>query len=506
MNRIFGLPTVTVEADGSPLSAKDTFALSEVRVQQQLSLPTQCELVFYDAPAPSRVAAMLSLGTAFRVLVSGHPTPLFTGEVTAIEYGYGSANGREIRVRGYDLLHRLRKRQTVRAHVQITPFDLAQELVSDLGLSVEAVDTGPIWQRVIQHRQSDLELLVALAERCGLHLALRENTLYLLTLEGVGELVQLLLGESLHEARAEVNADPTVRSVAAAGWNPLRVETHTGQATSARVGRSVAAEAPPERVGVNGTRDLVNEITQDDSHANAFAQALLDLRVAREVVLWGTAEGNPLLRPGAPVDIAGVADEVAGRYVLTAATHEINKQVGFVTEFSTVPPPPSSQPRPAIATLGIVTQIDDPENVGRVRVSLPTFNNVETGWMSALSVGAGSGKGLMAQPDVDDLVLVLFADDDPGQGVIIGSLYGVNGPPDVGIESGVVRRFTLQTPGGQRIQLDDTHNVICIENKDGSYVELSPDKVRVHAATDLDIEAPGRTVTVRGQAINFERG
>ncbi|MBI5667947.1 MAG: type IV secretion protein Rhs [Chloroflexi bacterium] len=506
MNGVFGFPTLTVEAGGSPLSAEDTFALAEVRVQQRLSLPTMCELVFYDAPDSLRVTTMLDLGTPFRVLVSGHPTPLFVGEVTAIEYGYGAANGQEIRVRGYDLLHRLRKRQTVRAHVQITPADLARELVADLGLNVAATDTGPVWQRVIQHRQSDLELLVNLAERCGLYLTVWENTLNLVTLEGTGDAVSLELGDSLFEARVEVNADPAVRSVAAAGWNPLRVETHNGQASSARVGRSVSAEAPPERVGVNGTRDLVNEVAQDDSHAEAFAQAELDVRVAREVVLSGTAEGNPLIRAGGQVYVSGIAAEVAGFYVVTSVNHQINKRAGFVSEFSTAPPSPLKPARTPIAALGVVTQIDDPENVGRVRVSLPTYGGVETGWMSTVSVGAGAGKGLMAQPDVDDLVLVLFADDDPGQGVIIGSLYGVNGPPDVGIEGGIVRRYTLLTPGGQRIRLDDTHNIIRVENKDGSYVELAPQKVRVHAATDLDIEAPGKTVTVRAQAINFERG
>ncbi len=505
MNRVFALPTITIETGGSALSAGDTFALSEVRVQQRLSLPALCELVFYDAPDPARITSMLDLGTAFRVLVSGHPTPLFVGEVTGTEYVYGTANGRELRVRGYDLLHRLRKRQSVRAHIQVTPFDLARDLVNDLGLTVEAAEVGPIWQRLIQHRQSDMELLAGLAERCGLYLTLRENTLHLLTLEGVGDEIPLILGESLFEARVDINADPAVRSVSAAGWNPLRVETHAAQVSGARVGRSVMADAPPEQVGGSGTRDLVNEITQDDTHAEAFAQAELDTRVAREVVLWGVAEGDPRLRPGAPVQVFNLAPTITGRYVLTSVTHQVSKRTGFISEFSTAPPP-ITPPRPPAAALGIVTQIDDPENVGRVRVSLPTYGSVETGWMSLLSVGAGAGKGLMAQPDVDDMVLVLFADDDPGQGVIIGSLYGVNGPPDVGIESGAVRRYTLLTPGGQRIRLDDTHHVIRIENQDGSYVELAPQKVRVHAATDLDIEAPGRTITVRGQAINFERG
>jgi phage baseplate assembly protein gpV len=153
-----------------------------------------------------------------------------------------------------------------------------------------------------------------------------------------------------------------------------------------------------------------------------------------------------------------------------------------------------------------VTQIDDPARLGRVRVSLPTYGNVETDWMGVLSAGAGVGKGLMTLPDIGDSVLVLFAHEDPGQGVVLGGLYGIQEPPDVGIDGGVVRRYTLLTPGGQRIRLDDGQQTIRLENSGGSYCELSPKKVRVHAAVDLEIEAPGQHVVIRGKNIDFERG
>ena len=153
-----------------------------------------------------------------------------------------------------------------------------------------------------------------------------------------------------------------------------------------------------------------------------------------------------------------------------------------------------------------MTQIDDPAKLGRVRVSLPTYGNVETDWMGVLSAGAGAGKGFMTLPDIGDHVLVLFAHKDPGQGVVLGGLYGVQEPPDVGIDGGVVRRYTLLTPGGQRIRLDDGQQTIRLENSGGSYCELSPQKVRVHAAVDLEIEAPGQRVVIRGKNIDFERG
>src|SRR6185503_19333280 len=151
-------------------------------------------------------------------------------------------------------------------------------------------DTAPIWPHVIQHRQSDFEFLAGLAERCGLYMAVREGNLHFFTFEGRGESVALRLGESLIEARVEVNGDSALRQATATGLDVRRVETHAGTASSARTGRDVAAEVAPSDVGGSGERDLVNEVATDDDHAAALAQAELDLRSAREVTFYGTAE------------------------------------------------------------------------------------------------------------------------------------------------------------------------------------------------------------------------
>ncbi len=77
--------------------------------------------------------------------------------------------------------------------------------------------------------------------------------------------------------------------------------------------------------------------------------------------------------------------------------------------------------------------------------------------------------------------------------------------PDTGIEAGAVARYTLCTPNGQRVQLDDAKKAIRFENSAGSYVELTPDRVTVHAATDLTLEAPGRSILIQANAIDFQR-
>jgi phage baseplate assembly protein gpV len=156
--------------------------------------------------------------------------------------------------------------------------------------------------------------------------------------------------------------------------------------------------------------------------------------------------------------------------------------------------------------LGIVTAVSDPERLGRVRVSLPGHGDVETEWMHVVSAGAGRNKGMVVLPDVGDRVLVLLPHGEPGAGVVMGGLYGMEGPADSGVEGGRTRRYTLQTPGGQRVVLDDGRQAIQLEDSSGNVVELTPEVVRIHAATDLELEAPGRKVVIRGDQIDFQRG
>lgn len=503
------LPRLTLIANGGlPLSADQggpLTALTAVRVQQRLSLPTLCELTFSDPPGPLAIDEHLPPGAQLRLLVEGEDTPLFVGQITAVEYVYLPAGQREIRVRGYDALHVLRKRQSVRAYVQVNARELAQELVEPSGLQVEAEMAGPVFPHLVQHAQSNFDLLAQVMARCGLHFVARDGVLHLLTLDGMGEAIPLALGQSLLEARAELNGSQTARAVAAAGWSPLLMETFAERATDARSGRAVSAQVTPAAVHGDGEPQLVDENAMDAEHIAALAQAELDYRAATEVTLWGVARGDPALQAGARVAVEGLSAAIAGRYVLTRVDHLIDARSGFVSEFSTAPPPPLPRPHGAVAALGVVTSVADPDGFGRVRVAFPTYNNVESEWLHVVSPGAGVHKGLVALPDVDDNVLVLFTHQDPAQGVVVGGIYGTFAPYDSGVEGGRVQRYGLRTVGGHIIRLDDQAQTLRVEDSSGSFVEMAPGKVKLYAQTDLEISAPGKSIVIEAQAIDFRQ-
>ena len=501
MTQIAALPQVLVEVDGSTLDDDVMRQLALVRVRQRLAAPAQCELTFHGQVD----TALPTAGSLLRVAVSGRDAPLFAGQVTAVEHVFGPDRDYGLVVRAYDPLHRLRKRQRARALVQTTVEEIANDLAGDLGLSLDAAESGPVWQNVVQHRETDLELLVVLAARCGLYPVVHDDVLHLVTLEGIGNATALVVGEELLEARVELNGDRSARSVSAVGWDPLSAQSHEATAGSARSGRRVDAEVAPGDVGGTGEVALFGEYASDVAHANALAQAELDARTAAEVTFWGVAEGDPLLRAGTPVDVSGLRDELDGSYVLTEVTHTIDAERGYLTELSSAPP--DIRPRLAAATAAVaeVTSVDDPDGRGRVRVKFPAYGDVESDWLGAATPGAGSDRGIVALSDVGDHVLVVFPHEDPATGIVVGGLYGTGGPPDPGVAGAAVQRFTLRTSGGQHVALDDEHKKLRLEDVTGSSIELAPGGVKLHSAVNLTIEAPGRAIVIRAKSVDFQQ-
>jgi len=502
------LPRVSIELDGSAISGADMSNIADIRVQRSLSLPAVCEITFFSPAESFSTSGAMTPGKSLRVSVNDDASSLFDGQVTAVQQVYGADGARQVRLRGYDKLHILRKRQPVRALVQMTLSDLLSELTGELNISVELAENSTLLPRIIQFEQTDFDLLSRYVQENGLYFTLQSGTLRVFTLEGSGEAVELKLGANLLEAQAEMNAEHACRGVKATGWDTTRAEAFSAAAASGRSGRSVDAQIDASAFTGSMERFLVDRAVFDESQAQTISQSELDWRTGREISLWGVTDGNANLVPGVPLNVTGLSTNLSGKYILGSVTHTIDTTKGFISEISTLPPTPISHLHRSLATLGIVTKVDDPEKFGRVCVKLPNYNDVETDWLQVLTAGAGIGKGLLAIPDVEDSVLVFFPNGELTQGIVMGGLFCAMQREDFdwGVDEARVKRFSLITGGGQKMTFDDTGKKLRVENSDGSFIEMSPEKVHLHAQRDLQIEAPGRAITIKGKTIDFEQG
>ena len=504
MRQLQGLPELIVTLGRRRLSPTETAAIVSVQVLSSLARPAQCLISWRPGPGrsvASRGGVDPAPGDALRVELGGQRTPLFVGEVTVVEHSYGADLSQETRVRAYDALHRLRKRQYTRLHDDVDLAELARTLCEGTGLQV--VGGRAKLGRVYQCARSDLSLLVEQSARFGMYPVVDDGALRLTGLAGEGEPVELTLGASLHSAEVEVSQEPAYLSATATGWRSEDASLHAATASASDAKAGVSAEPALASVGGGGALRRDNEAFASEDVAGALAQAELDVRVAGQVTAVFVADGDPRLRAGRRVRVRGLAPSLEGTYAIATATHRLDN-TGYETTLTTRPPAPPPERRQDVSTLGVVLDVEDPEGRGRVMVRLPAFPELETDWAPVLMAAAGAGKGLVLPPAPEDTVLVLLPASDPAQAVVLGGLYGVEQTPDSHLNTPRDSRWTLRSADGQELRFDGGARTVSFTDGHGSSVELGPETLRIRAATDLVLEAPGKAMRLRARTVDFE--
>ncbi len=482
-------PLVTVELDGVPATAR----LESVRVVQCLGLPAQCELVFTDAVEAGAEAQV-------RVGVAGQAKPLFNGTLAAVHRRLRPGQAGQCRLRAYDALQRLRGRCQTTAYAAMTAGDLAERLAGAHGLSAATAEPGPRWARIVQRGESDFAVLTEVAARVGLWLVGDGDTLRLVGPGGHGDPVPLTLGEGLIELDAETHPAAGATSASATGWDPFRAVTRAGSAASPRLPRAIAGEP-----AATTALALAGLVVEDSDQAEALAQAALDRRAAAAATLWGTAVGDTRIAPAARLDLRGVPADLGGTWTVMHAEHTIDAG-GYRVRFDTALPNAPAPGRPATAFIGRVSDVADPDGLARVRVTYDALGEAESDWLQVLCPVAGPGRGLVATPEVGDHVLVLPLGGDPARAVVLGGLWSEAGQPETAVAGSRVRRAGWIAPGGHRLWFDDEGGQVLLEHRDGHRLSLAGDGVRLHAAGNLLLDAPGSTLTLRAARIDFEKG
>jgi phage protein D/phage baseplate assembly protein gpV len=501
VNQLSRAPSLEVEIGGASLERAALLTVAEARIQQRFSQPTLCELVFLGfltAGPPATLGDEISIRLEQQTL--------FTGDITSIERIYGSANSQELRLRGYDRLQRLRKRQRARAYQDIRLDELAQDLVLEDGISVDCELQAPLLRHVVQSQRSDFDLLSQLSARFGVYFWLDGTTLRLTTLASAAIPVSLRMGDNLLRASFEQNADAPCSRVRAAAWDPSFGRLRTGEATRESTGRDVPCDVPPGSFHGEAMRVLMNQTAEDDSQAQLAAQGELDRRASRGLIFSGLADGNARLNPGARVEVLRAASDLCGTYTLTSVSHRIDAGAGYISEISTEPPPDSVGRSGAGLSIGIVTQVQDPESLGRIRVKLSGYDDAESGWLPIVLPGVGEGKGIIAVPNIGDTVLLMEPDADPSRAIVLGGLQTSGTPVDMGVREGQVRRFLIRTAAHHILSFDDETKTVRLEDSSRSYLEFSPEQVTLSAKTDIRLEAPGKKIKILADQIDFERG
>lgn len=208
--------------------------------------------------------------------------------------------------------------------------------------------------------------------------------------------------------------------------------------------------------------------------AEEAAKGLADHIASTFAEAEGDADGDPKIQAGAQVTVEGVPKQFAGTWTVTNARHVFDpEEAGYHTHFvvsgrqnrnllALTAGSPAHARNPALAGLvcGVVTNANDPEGMGRVKVALPWLSpDYESDWARVAQLGAGRRSGLLFLPEVGDEVLIGFEFGDARRPYVIGGLLndGSKYEPmsDAVNGSGSVVKRGIASPAGNRLLFND---------------------------------------------------
>jgi phage protein D len=520
-----------IEVDNNELSPDIIATLTSVTVEDNLYVPDSFELVFSDPGRQTLAAAKLAFGAMVKVSIqpSGEPAPvtLLTGEITAVATDIDSVGTRTVAA-GYDLSHRLFIGRRCETHVDVSYSDVARAVARRARLKEGAIDpTRPIHHRVSQDNTTDWQFLQRLAREVGFEVSVSEDKLNFRrptlasqgpepgTLDAAGPL-QLRLGDELLRMHARISAAEQVAEVEVRGWDP-GVKRPVVAVAPAGTTAAVNGADPKKIADTFGGHRLVltDPPYRTQTEVENAAKAAADQVAGACAELSGVARGNPQLRAGTAVSIGLAGEPFDGRYTLTRTRHRYDARDGYTVAFNAS----GRQDRSLLALTnggsggpggsvvpGTVTDAADPDKLGRVKVTFPWLaENYTSDWMRVVAAGAGSKRGMVMLPEVDDEVLVAFEQGDLRHGYVLGGLYNGVDQPLLGDDlidatTGAVRRRGFVSRRGHALVfLDDpTDSGVALLAEEGSLrISLHGTERRIRITADGSVEISGVDVTVK---------
>jgi len=407
-----------------------------------------------------------------------------------------------------------------------TDSDITEEILGAYSLENDIESTNNTHAELIQYNASDWDFIMTRAQANG-KICLIDDGKVTITKPDLGqsEIETIAFGATMLGFDGEIDARNQFNSIKAFGWNPADQEIVSvdaedpgvdlnGNLTSSDLASVLEVETLELRHGGN----VSDAELQEWSNSKALFQQLSKTRGSVKF------QGIPAVKPGTILKLEGVGDRFNGNIFVSAIRHQIadgdwtvDAEFGinpkWFSETYDINPMPASGLLPAINGLqvGVVTQLqDDPDGEDKILVRIPIIDNEEQGiWARMATLDAGENRGSFFRPEIDDEVIIGFINDDPNDAVILGMLHSSAKPApitasDDNHEKGFVTRsemkmifdddkisYTMETPAGKKITMDEDAGVITIEDENSNVLTMDSSGITMESAGDINIKASG---------------
>jgi len=442
-----------IQVDGTDVKPEIADTIGEIKIVDSLMLPDSCDLTMFINSYDPEQAVMavdeqpFEIGKELLIKVGAiddqePQAVLFRGDIVAVDVDFG-AGGIAVGVRAYDGAHKLHRSRNIRVFQNQTSTDAVKKVLSEAGFSIDKTHpSGPPHEWLQQDNETDWEFIWRLARRIDFWLLVEGEKASFVRAGTSGETVALEYPLTLHAFHPRVTAVQQVAEVTARANDPKSKSTFEATAATPEQNASVGLERETVSNALEGGAiHISGESILEQDEIVKLAQATLDRIANAYIEADGHVQGNPKIKAGAKLQITGLGQKLSGTYLVGTATHTVSGGGGFETHFSTATATPTTLAALAGGSngrtqfgdrlvIGIVSNNNDPDNLGRVKVKFPALSDAdESGWMRIATPSAGAARGLLMLPQPDEEVLVGFENGDTRRGYVLGSLFNGKDKP-----------------------------------------------------------------------------
>jgi uncharacterized protein involved in type VI secretion and phage assembly len=157
--------------------------------------------------------------------------------------------------------------------------------------------------------------------------------------------------------------------------------------------------------------------------------------------------------------------------------------------------------------VGVVTNNEDPDKMGRVKVKFPWLSGEdESHWARVAAPMAGKERGIYFLPEVDDEVLVAFDNGDMHFPYVLGSLWNGQDAPPAANDDGKNNVRLIKSRSGHVIRLTDEDGKEKIEvvdktGKNSIVFDTASNTITITADKDITLAATQGTITLDAQNV-----
>jgi len=153
---------------------------------------------------------------------------------------------------------------------------------------------------------------------------------------------------------------------------------------------------------------------------------------------------------------------------------------------------------------GIVTDINDPLMIGRIRAKVPdVMGDDESGWAMPCAPFGGNSMGFFALPATGAGVWMEFEHGDPDYPIWSGCWWGSVAEMPPILLAPPYKKMMIKTEGGTTVILDDTPGIggITLETSAGQKIVMNSINIEITNGQGASIKLTGPQVSINNGAL-----